>query len=45
MSYIGEVLEGLQQRNPDQSEFIQAVTEVLHSLRPVIDANPEYKDA
>jgi glutamate dehydrogenase (NADP+) len=43
MSYVGEVLEGLKQRNPDQPEFIQAVTEVLASLRPVIDANPEYK--
>ena len=43
MSYVNEVLEGLKQRNPDQPEFIQAATEVLESLRPVIDANPEYK--
>jgi len=45
MSYVDEVLEGLKQRNPDQPEFIQAATEVLQSLRPVIDANPDYKKA
>ena len=45
MTYIDEVFEGLKQRNPDQPEFIQAVTEVLQSLRPVIDANPDYKKA
>jgi len=45
MSYVDEVLVGLKQRNPDQPEFIQAATEVLDSLRPVIDANPGYKKA
>ena len=45
MSYIDDVLEGLKRRNHDQPEFIQAVTEVLESLRPVIDANPEYRKA
>jgi len=45
MSYVNEVLEGLKRRNSDQPEFIQAVTEVLESLRPVIDANPVYEKA
>ena len=45
MSYIDEVLENLKLRNPDQPEFIQAATEVLVSLRPVIDNHPEYKKA
>ena len=45
MPYVDEVLEGLVGRNPDQPEFIQAATEVLESLRPVIDANPDYKSA
>jgi len=45
MSYVDEVLEYLKQRNPDQPEFIQAATEVLVSLRPVIDAHPEYRKA
>lgn len=29
-------------RDPDQPEFHQAVKEVLESLEPVLDANPEY---
>ncbi|MCL1835377.1 MAG: NADP-specific glutamate dehydrogenase [Oscillospiraceae bacterium] len=45
MPYVDEVLEGLKQRNPDQPEFIQAATEVLNSLRPVIDAGPQYREA
>ena len=45
MPYADEVLDGLKRRNPDQPEFIQAATEVLTSLRPVIDMNPEYKKA
>ena len=45
MSYVDKVLENLKQRDHDQPEFIQAATEVLESLRPVIDANPEYEKA
>ena len=45
MSYVDEVLDGLKQRNYDQPEFIQAATEVLESLRPVIDANQDYRKA
>ncbi|MCL2488883.1 MAG: NADP-specific glutamate dehydrogenase, partial [Oscillospiraceae bacterium] len=44
-SYTDAVLAGLKERNPDQPEFIQAATEVLNSLRPVIDANPQYQQA
>ncbi|MDN6491042.1 MAG: glutamate dehydrogenase, partial [Yaniella sp.] len=29
-------------RNPGESEFHQAVQEVLHSLGPVVDKHPEY---
>lgn len=41
MSYVDEVLEVVKQKNGDQPEFIQAVTEVLNSLRTVVDANEE----
>ena len=41
MSYVDEVLEVVQKKNSNQPEFLQAVTEVLESLRPVIDANEE----
>ena len=41
MSYVDEVLELVEKKNADQPEFLQAVTEVLNSLRPVIEANEE----
>lgn len=41
MGYVDEVLELVSKKNADQPEFLQAVTEVLNSLRPVVDANEE----
>ena len=41
MSYGNEVLERVKRQNPDQPEFIQAVTEVLETLAPVIDRNED----
>lgn len=37
-------LDWVKQKNPDQPEFIQAVTEVMESLWPFLDQNPKYKD-
>ena len=45
MSYVQNVLDHLIQKNPSQPEFIQAATEVLTSLEPVIQANPKYEEA
>ena len=45
MAYVDSVLQELVKKNPAQDEFIQAVTEVLNSLRPVIDANPRFEQA
>lgn len=45
MSYIDSVIEQVKAKNANEPEFIQAVTEVLTSLKPVIDANPEYEKA
>ena len=45
MSYVESVLAELIRKNPAQEEFIQAATEVLHSLEPVIEANPQYQKA
>ena len=39
MSYVDEVLELVKKKNASEPEFIQAVTEVLNSLRPVVEAN------
>ena len=41
MSYVDSILERVQQQNPHEPEFNQAVKEVLESLRPVIEANEE----
>lgn len=45
MSYVDSVIEQVKAKNANEPEFIQAVTEVLTSLKPVIDANPEYEKA
>ncbi|NQT88709.1 NADP-specific glutamate dehydrogenase [bacterium] len=45
VSYIQEVLETVERRNPGESEFLQAVKEVLDTLEPVIERTPAYKDA
>lgn len=41
MSYVDEVLELVKKKNASEPEFIQAVTEVFESLKPVIEANEE----
>jgi len=42
MSYIDEVFQVVHDQNIAQKEFLQAVEEVLESLRPVIEANEDY---
>ncbi len=44
MSYIDEVMSLVVKRNPAEPEFHQAVEEVLDSLEPVIEANPQYQE-
>ncbi len=41
MSYVDEVMARIRQQNPEQPEFLQAATEVLESLRIVIEADEE----
>ena len=41
MSYVDEVLERVKKQNASEPEFLQAVQEVMDSLRPVIEANEE----
>uniref|UniRef100_A0A7C9JCJ9 Glutamate dehydrogenase n=1 Tax=Muribaculaceae bacterium Z82 TaxID=2304548 RepID=A0A7C9JCJ9_9BACT len=45
MSYVERIIEDVKAKNAEQPEFIQAVTEVLTSLEPVIEAHPEYEKA
>ena len=41
MSYVDEVLARVKEKNASEPEFLQAVEEVLETLRPVIEANEE----
>ena len=43
--YAQRVLEGLKARNASEPEFIQAATEILTTLQPVIDKHPEFEAA
>lgn len=43
-SYIKEVLEIVRKRNPNEPEFLQAVTEVLESIEPAIERHKKYRE-
>jgi glutamate dehydrogenase (NADP+) len=43
--YVAQVLEIVKKRNPGETEFHQAVEEVLESIRLVFDRHPEYREA
>ena len=45
MSYVDEVLADLIKRNPGEPEFHQAATEVLNSLKPLIEKDEKYQNA
>ncbi len=41
---LGEFLGYVEERNPGQPEFLQAVTEVIESLWPYIERHPKYAE-
>ncbi|KXZ40310.1 glutamate dehydrogenase (NADP+) [Alkalithermobacter thermoalcaliphilus JW-YL-7 = DSM 7308] len=45
MSLVQEILEQVKKRNPGETEFHQAVEEVLISIEPVLKKHPEYIEA
>ncbi len=45
MNYVERVWEKVSQRNVGEVEFLQAVREVLDSLAPVMEKNPQYEAA
>ncbi len=44
-AYLIELLETVKKRNAGEPEFIQAVTEVMESLEPVIEKRPDLVEA
>ena len=45
MDYVSQVLSTIQAKNPHEPEFLQTATEVLNSLRPIVERRPEYQKA
>ena len=45
MNYVDRVIEEVAKKHATEPEFVQTVTEVLSSLKPVIDKHPEYEKA
>ncbi len=44
-SYIDQIFETVRKRNAGEPEFLQAVTEVLRSIAPVLERHPEYVES
>lgn len=44
MTYIHDTIEELKQTSPAQTEFYQAVEDVLESLEPLLEQNPRYRE-
>ncbi|HET8816429.1 MAG TPA: NADP-specific glutamate dehydrogenase [Pseudidiomarina sp.] len=44
MTYMHDTIEQLKQTSPAQSEFYQAVEEVLESIEPLLESNPRYRE-
>lgn len=42
MSYVDQIFKQVMQRNPNETEFLQAVQEVLESLEAVLEKHPEF---
>ena len=45
MSYVQRIIDQVKEKDAEQAEFIQAVTEVLSTLEPVFEKHPEYEEA
>ena len=42
-AYLQKVYANVEARNPGEKEFLQTVQEVLESIEPVLESNPEYE--
>jgi glutamate dehydrogenase (NADP+) len=45
MPFITKILEVVKERNPNEPSFLQCVTDVMETLRPVMERNKRYRDA
>jgi glutamate dehydrogenase (NADP+) len=42
---MADIIKLIKERDPNEIEFHQAVTEIMESIQPVLDRNPEYDQA
>jgi len=42
---MDDIIKMIEEKDPGEREFHQAVEEVLESVKPVLDRNPEYRRA
>jgi glutamate dehydrogenase (NADP+) len=42
-NYMPDVFQAVQARDPNEREYLQAVSEVMASVKPVLDQNPAYR--
>ena len=42
---VGKIMQALEQKHPGESEYLQAVSEVLHSVKDVYNQHPEFERA
>ena len=42
-AYLQKVYANVEARNPGEKEFLQTVCEVLESIEPVVESNPQYE--
>ncbi|MBR3908573.1 MAG: NADP-specific glutamate dehydrogenase [Clostridia bacterium] len=42
-AYLQKVYANVEARNPGEKEFLQTVQEVLESIEPVVESNPQYE--
>ncbi|XOF33566.1 MAG: NADP-specific glutamate dehydrogenase [Candidatus Electrothrix sp. YB6] len=40
---MDDIVRKIEQRDPEQKEFLQAVSELIETVKPVLDRNPEYR--
>ena len=42
---MADIIEIVKEKDPQEREFLQAVSEVMESVKPVLDQNPIYREA
>ncbi len=44
MEYTDKIIQTVKEKNANEPEFVQAAVEVLESIRPVVERNPQFEE-